>query len=168
LHGYTVTVQIGDGTYAENVTLKNVVGYASPGNLVIQGNSGTPTNVVIAPASGSAIGGKYGNNISTVWDIKYLKVTAPTGINLANNITVRITGVDFGACTSYHINIGNGCQLIVIGNYQFLEKFSVTHYRIASGGYLECINRTITISASTHSYTFCSCFMIGYYYALWI
>jgi len=156
--GKTVTIQVGDGTYTGTVTLKNVVGYASPGNLVIQGNSGTPTNVIISPASGSAI---YGSGISTVWDIKYLKVTAPTGINLANNITVRITGVDFGACTSYHTNINNGCQLLVIGNYT-ISGNSPYHYWTAGGGYIECINKTITITSNITVTNFVRAARYGY------
>lgn len=156
--GKTVTIQIGDGTYVENVTLRNVVGYASLGNLVIQGNSDTPTNVIISPASGNAI---YGNNISTVWDIKYLKVASPVGINLGNNITVRITDVDFGACTSYHIVINNGCQLLVIGNYT-ISGNSPYHYWTANGGYIECINKTITITSNITVTTFVRAARYGY------
>ena len=34
--GLTVTIQIGDGTYAATVTLKNCLGFAAPCNLVIR------------------------------------------------------------------------------------------------------------------------------------
>ncbi len=40
LNGHTITVQIGDGTYGESVALRNVVGFAASGNLIIQGNTG--------------------------------------------------------------------------------------------------------------------------------
>jgi len=155
--GKTVTIQVGDGTYAENVTLRNVVGYAAPGNLVIQGNSDTPTNVIISPATGSAISG---NNIPAVWDIKYLKVAAATGIDLTNKITVRIVGVDFGACTSFHMSILSGCQLLVIGNYT-ISGNSPYHYRVI-GGYLECYNKTVTITGNLTFSTFAYAGRYGY------
>lgn len=158
INGQTVTIQVGDGTYANGVILKDVVGYAAPGNLVIQGNSGTPTNVIISLVSGNAI---YGTGISTVWDIKDIKLVAPTGISLGLATTVRFSGVDFGVCSSYHMVIGNNCQLLCIGNYT-ISGNSPYHYYIGNGGYFECISRTITITANITVTTFARALRYGY------
>lgn len=144
--GYTVTVQVRDGTYAETVTLKNVTGFAAVGNLIIQGNSTTPANVVIAPSSGNGI---YGYNVLVVWDIKNLKINAAAASDLSvdSNTTVRISGVDFGACTNYHIFVGNGCSVICSGNYT-ISGNAAYHMWISNNGYYECINKTTTITAN--------------------
>ncbi len=71
LNGHTITVQVGDGTYSESVALRNVVGFAASGNLIIQGNTGDDDAVLVSSSSDcfSASG------ITTVWRIQYLKMT---------------------------------------------------------------------------------------------
>src|SRR5262245_20702325 len=67
--GHTVTIQIADGTYTDPVTLKNVVGFAAPGNLVIQGNAVTPANVLISTSTHNI----SATGLFSVWDVKNLK-----------------------------------------------------------------------------------------------
>ena len=47
-NGNTVTVQVRPGTYAEQVVIPAVVGAATYSSFVLQGDAGTPSNVVIA------------------------------------------------------------------------------------------------------------------------
>ncbi|BCG85338.1 hypothetical protein MesoLj113c_14480 [Mesorhizobium sp. 113-3-9] len=47
---YTVTIQVGDGTYTGGVALNGP--WVGLGTVILQGNASTPTNVVISTASG--------------------------------------------------------------------------------------------------------------------
>src|SRR5262245_35229457 len=76
LNGFTVTVQVADGTYTGAVALKNVVGFRTSGDLVIQGNAGSPTNVVVSPTGGN---GFTAVGLSALWILKDLKITTSGG-----------------------------------------------------------------------------------------
>lgn len=56
-NGFTVTIQVADGTYADRVVVSGLgVGQGGPENLIIQGNMTTPANVVFNyNATGSVI-----------------------------------------------------------------------------------------------------------------
>jgi hypothetical protein len=69
--GFSVTIQVADGTYTGPSTLKNVLGYSSPGCLVIQGNSTTPANVLISTTGATCF---TADNTPVAWDIKDLKM----------------------------------------------------------------------------------------------
>lgn len=146
--GYTVTVQIKDGTYTSGVTLRNVVGYASPGNLVIQGNSGTPANVKISTTSADCF---VAAGITTCWDVKNLKVqttTSGNGINVYKGGYIRFSNIDFGVCANSHIIVGGSKNSIIcaIGNYSISGN---AQYHINIGlGDAEIIVKTITFTSN--------------------
>lgn len=147
--GYTVTVQVGDGTYTGSVTLKNVVGFATPGNLVIQGNSVTPSNVVISTTSANCFNA---SNISTVWDVKDMKLqTTTAGICLSiSAATLRFGNLDFGATpttgANSHISVGGNGNATAIGNYT-ISGSTARHWRVIPG-VLTVQNRTITLTGT--------------------
>lgn len=114
--GFNVVIQIADGTYTGSVTLKNVVGFAAAGNLVIQGNNTTPANVLINVSSTYAI---LADGISTVWDIKDLKIQSTGyGISARSGAKVRFGNVNFAACSAGHIQaFGPGSVVTALSNY---------------------------------------------------
>jgi hypothetical protein len=116
INGQTVTVQIADGTYTGAVTLKNAVGYAAEGNLVIQGNSGTPANVVISVTSNNCFSA---TGIFSVWTIKDMKLQTTTSgscLMAADGSKILFTNLNFGTTVTYHI-FGNGGIVQATGNY---------------------------------------------------
>lgn len=115
--GFTVTIQIADATYTGAVTLKNVVGFASAGSLIIQGNNGTPANVVISTTSSSCF---TASGLSAIWDIRDLKMQTTTSgdcIFVQNGANVRYQNVNFGACAGTHLNVQVGSKATATGNY---------------------------------------------------
>lgn len=112
INGKNVTVQVGDGTYTGAVTLKNVAGFAGPGNLIIQGNNGTPANVLISVTSNNCF---TADGVTTVWDIKDLKLQTTTSghcLSQTNGAYVRFGNVNFGTCAGSHVfNNGRGAAL---------------------------------------------------------
>src|SRR5574343_428535 len=151
--GKTVTVQVGDGMYTGTVNLRNVVGYAAPGNLVIQGNSGTPANVVISVTNNYCI---MADSISTVWDIKDMKLTTATGVFAClytqSGATIRFGNINFGSCSQSHIYSRNGC-IQCIANYS-ISGGSDYHWLVNNNGFLFIQGFTITLSGTPAFNTF--------------
>lgn len=117
ISGYTVTIQVADGTYTGTVSLKNVVGAANPGNLVIQGNNSTPANVVISTTSNNCF---FASGVNATWDIKDMKLTTTTsGSCISASLSkIRFGNIEFGACATYHISTnGTGTLAEALSNY---------------------------------------------------
>ncbi len=157
--GYTVTVQVRDGTYTGAVNLKNVVGFAIAGNLVIQGNSGTPANVIISTTSADCFNA---NGLNVTWDIKDMKLQTTTSgccLNAAVSSVIRFSNIVFGATANYHINAENGGSIVCIGNYSISDNAFI-HMMSNGNGYLQIAGVTVTFLASVaFSYFAYSTFM---------
>ena len=146
LNGYSVTVQVRDGTFTDPVVLKDVVGYWGPGCLTIQGNNTTPANVLVSTTSASAF---TASNISTCWDIKDLKVqttTSGSGLSLTRS-PLRYGNLNFGACASTHVNFGFGAYVEVISNYT-ISGGAPWHWIGQGESVLSCSSKTITLSGT--------------------
>ena len=130
---YAVTIQVADGTYAGATVLKNVVGFATPGNCVIQGNATTPANVVISANSADAFSA---NGLFTVWDIKDVKITTATsghGIASRGGATVRFGNINFGAIANAQLFVDGGASLVCLSSYA-ISGGGVYHWQAINGG----------------------------------
>lgn len=145
---HAVTIQLADGTYPGAVVLKNIAGFATPGNCVIQGNAATPGNVVISAASTDAISA---NGLFTVWDIKDLKVTTTTsghGIASRGGATVRFGNVNFGACASAQLFVDSGASLVCRSSYA-ISGGATYHWQAVNGGsIIASAGFTVTLSGT--------------------
>jgi hypothetical protein len=115
-NGTTVTIQLGDGTYAENVRLLVVAG---GGAVVINGNAASPGNVILAPTTGDAL---TGNQPICNWLIQNFTITAVNGICIAASLGATVVvgnGMVFGVAKSgqYHMLANNNSCIIISGNY---------------------------------------------------
>jgi hypothetical protein len=148
LAGFTVTIQIADGTYTGAVALKQVIGYSSPGCLVIQGNNSTPANVVISTTNASCFSATA---ISVVWDIKDLKVQTTTSGNAldVDNAVVRFGNLDFGTTASggSHLRARNSGKLTALSNYA-VSGNAAAHINSNGQALIDVQGRTITFSNS--------------------
>lgn len=145
--GYTVTIQIADGTYTGGVNLKNVSGFAAPGNLVIQGNNGTPANVVISPTSDDCF---YADSLYSTWDIKDMKLQTTTGgscLVAENGSTLRFYNLNFGACASMHMVARYHSRILAMSNYA-VSGGATAHINGNTEAFLSIASRTITFSNS--------------------
>lgn len=139
---YSVTVQIADGTYTGAVTLRPHVGR---GVAKIQGNSGTPANVIISTTSASAISSAS----ICEWDIADLKVQTTTsgyGFALANS-RVNIYNVNFGACASGHLRAYNHADVLVLSDCA-VSGAAPLHWDVHGQGRLYTTGRTLTITGT--------------------
>jgi hypothetical protein len=162
--GFNVDVQVKDGTFTGNVSLKNVTGYSSPGSLIIHGNLATPANVLISTVSHAFTA----DAIQSVWDIKDLKITTTSsgrGLNATNGGSIRYGNLDFGSCAnSYHAIADNGGFLSCLSNY-VITGGARTHIAADNGGRHYCFGKTVTITG-TPAFTSCFAECIGLAYML--
>lgn len=148
LAGFAVTIQIGDGTYAEAVTLKPCVG----GVATLQGNVTTPTNVVINPTSANAITANI--NIGHMsWKLRSFRVKCTTsgiGIQGAGPVYLDMAGIDFNAAPSgWHILLDRGAQMLASGNFTVSGNATNGFIQVSNGpGLFWTASITITFSNS--------------------
>jgi hypothetical protein len=137
--GFTVTIQIGTGTYSEAVNLKTLVG----GEGAIVGDETTPANVVVN-ATGNCF---LADAVGSPWDLRGMKLSATVaGIQPLNGSTIRFQNIDFGACTIAHVFIDNS-RLTATGNYA-ISAGTPTHLSLAGLAMVRIQNRTVTLSGT--------------------
>lgn len=145
IQNQNVTIQIGDGTYTAGVELKDIIGN---GTVTIQGNSGTPANVVISTTSANAISaGQYARGYWAIKDFKAQTTTSGRGILCQRGAFLTYSNIVFGACAGPHIEVSAGSTLICVGNYS-ITGAATYHFLAQFGGYLACSSRTITITGT--------------------
>lgn len=91
----TVTIQLADGTYTAAFQLfqPNLFGQCGPSGLVFNGNSTTPTNVLIAPAAGNGYAYGFFYGISATLQNQWLDSTAQFANPGADTLSVGQTSI---------------------------------------------------------------------------
>lgn len=116
--GFTVTVQVRDGTYTGNAILKTMVGMAGPASFVIQGNAATPANVVISTTSASCFVLSGPNVQGYVKNLKVQTTTAGMGFDVIGGATLYWSNITFGVVANYQISLNNArSQFVGSGGY---------------------------------------------------
>jgi hypothetical protein len=146
INGWMVTIQVRDGTYTGAVTLKNAVGFAAAGNLVIQGNNATPDNVFVNVTGSVAL---LSSGLSVVWDVKDLKLASSSshGLFATQGGVIRYGNLNFGACGGAHILAGDGGRVTALSNYK-ISGGATQHIRGSAGGVARCQLVTITLTGT--------------------
>lgn len=142
LFGFVATIQIADGTYTAGISSAFApVG----GTVVIQGNSGTPANVLISTTSAHSFNFSGLPKNVTIKDLKVQTTTSGIGIRAADKgVTVSFSNVNFGACATQHVQVASGGTVSAIGNYS-ITGGSVNHVR-ADGAGSQFNGSTITVT----------------------
>jgi len=143
---YTVTINVGAGTFAEQVTLKRPAG---GGRIQISGAGAT---TIIDPPAGvnhcfqAITGGEF-----QLTNMKLQKTTATTGhgILVQNNALVYFSGIEFGAFTpsGRHIFANQGGIVVCQGAYTITGN-AIMHYCAQSGGLIQVVNQTVTLTGT--------------------
>ena len=160
LAGYTVTVQIGDGTYAPasgTPVLSMAQSWTGGGAVIIQGNSGAPANVVLSATAADAINVATAlPGLLTLKDFKLQTTTSGSCLFLAGAGRVDFSGLNFGSAASRHIYVGAKHIVNVIGDYS-ISGGATWHIQAGfGGGTLQEMGHTITLSGTPNfSSSFC-------------
>lgn len=147
-NGFAITIQCADGTYNESVVSPTVPGPA----VVINGNSGAPSNVVVNGQAGSAIS-VSGPNTMYVQNLKASSSAANVAIFGANSGATMITSNTVsGACTAWCF-LANGGGSVTVGSHTFTANtpYPFAAYRNGNlnlnGAAVFTISGGITVSA---------------------
>lgn len=148
LGGYTVTIQIADGTYSAGLSIASP--WTGGGRVTVQGNASTPANVLVNCAASSCI--RVDATLPGLLTVKDMKLISPgggsTGIDHQGIGTIAYSNIDFGACASWHIAAGKpGAFIDCIGNYS-ISGNAAGHMLAAYGGQIRCTGRTITLAGT--------------------
>jgi hypothetical protein len=151
LNGYTVTIQIADGTYApaSGTKVADIKPWMGGGALIIQGNNATPANVVLSATAANVINVGAGAlpGSLTLSGLKLTTTTSGAGINLSQACAASFSALDFGSCAGAHIVIASGAFLQATGNYT-ISGGATRHWQSNPMGWINCIGRTLTITGT--------------------
>lgn len=150
-----ITNQIGDGVYNENIAFLPLTG---GGGVILNGNSSTPANVLLAPSAGDAIAaaGSVGG-----WTVQNFKVWPTNGNSIVSSqgATVVVgTGMNFGPAKAggYHMLANNNGAIIVSGSYS-VSGGTGNHYYATRGSVInDSVSPTVTITGTPAFTAFCA------------
>jgi hypothetical protein len=145
LNGFVVTIQVGDGTWTENVTVSNpFVGSDSAGGVVLQGNVATPSSCVWSPAAGSCLAVSYAK--LTVQGFKASGIATLFSLNQRAVISFGI--MDFGSAGSgTQIAIASGAMAFLTVAYT-ISGGAASHITCVGNGFCSVGNFTITLTGT--------------------
>lgn len=144
--GYTVTIQVKDGTFTGSTTLKPMVGMDGAEDLVIQGNSGTPANVIISTTSANDFTAGEGV-LATIKDMELRTTTSGNGIASTDGAVIEFTNLRFGATATSHMVASRGGRIRATGNYT-VSGGAAIHGNANQGGGIDLSSVTITFSGT--------------------
>ncbi len=134
---YNVIIQLVDGTYGAGCTITGP--WVGSGTVTIQGNVGTPANVIVQGKILATSGARV-----TVTGLKF--VTSTLGLHASYDATITFSNINFGACTTAHMRAEYGGNLVCSGSYA-ISGAAAAHWDIRQGMLL-CFGVTITITGT--------------------
>lgn len=142
-NGFTVTIQLADGTYTAGATCKANVGQALTSSLIVKGNNSTPSSVVVNP-SGAAFA--IEGCALRLQDMK-LGSTGGGPIFVGAGGRLEFQNLVFDSAVSQHILVLRGGYCLVTGNYS-IAGGGQRHINCSLQGAFECSGKTITLTGT--------------------
>jgi hypothetical protein len=160
--GYTVTIQLGDGTYTASTLIEQwPLGCPCEG-FIIQGNAGDTDAVILDGDTGN-----YALAVNSVFQtpiIKDLKIQATGGSGnrhgfIAGGSAPTLTNVNFGVCAGEHIQVIDGSWVRVTGTYT-ISGGATRHFHVDTQSALSISGINVTLSGTpAFSSQFLCCYM---------
>ena len=149
----TVTIQIADGTYTAGVLI--TYPHVGGGSIIVNGNSGTPANVIVSTTSSSCFWADGGAR----FQVQNLEMrTTTNGIcvraSLANSQITLGAGVRFGTCAQYHIFANYSGYVLFSADYSIVGGVTTAHMYSNNAGMITCTSKTVTITGTPAVGTF--------------
>ena len=138
---YTATIQVGDGTYTNAVSLRAHIGSLP---YVIQGNASTPANVHL-----NVTGACFASSDNRVTaKIRNMKLTSTSAAVYSSAGIIELAeGIEFGTATGGHISTQYQGYINCTANYT-ISGGGGYHMQAANGAKIRNPNKTITITGS--------------------
>lgn len=146
LNGFSATLKLADGTYTSGLLVSTMpAGVVSANQIILNGDSTTPSNVVINTPSAICVAVQGPASLY----VENLEMTSSgTSLLLASNAgSVTFTNVIFGASGGAHINSQYGGSIVAAGNYSIVGS-ALSHWEAADGGNIAVNNTTVTLTGT--------------------
>jgi hypothetical protein len=148
---YAVTIQVGSGTYTGAVTLTGA--WVGTGTVTLQGDTATPTNVVISTTSATCISLTGAAKLA----VQGFKLQTTTGGNCISvdhpGASLSFSSMNFGACAGDHVGCSYG-KVSITGNYTISGGATRHMITTISSGVIELAGITVTVSGTPAFSTF--------------
>jgi len=147
LQGFDLTISVAAGTYAENIELWPLTG---GGRCIVLGDAVTPANVVIDPASGTAVNvpGVGFRDLASTYRFDGVKIiaTSDTGFYVRSG-TVELANIDFGAADQHVLAEASG--VVVFDDDYTVSATANIHLWTRRGGTIILNTLTATFNSVT-------------------
>jgi hypothetical protein len=119
INGKVVTIQLANGTYNQAMVLHGAIpGQTIQSQLIIQGNTGSPSSVVI---DGGALASFTANSgAGCQLQGLHIQSTGSVGLLSSNNSSLLFGNCEFGACTSSQILASRQGAVATTANYSIV------------------------------------------------
>lgn len=145
LSGFSVTVSIADGTYADRFTIPLTTGQKDPDDLLIVGNVSTPANVVMTFAGAELA--TIASNPGSRARVAGMKLSGgATTFGISSRGYVEYANMDFGTMHT-HLLSQYGGRIFCVGNYT-ISGGGQAHWRADAGALVRAENFTITLTGT--------------------
>lgn len=141
LNGHTVTIQVGDGTYAAGVSRNT--GFNRNGTVILQGNVSTPSNCVISTSTSCLI---FTNCVVTILGFKLVSATG-SGISAARSLITINGAMEYGACAGNQLAAFESATILVSANY-VISGNAAAHFGVINAAILFKTALTVTIAGT--------------------
>lgn len=146
LGGFTVTVQVRDGTYTGNLSVSQP--WTGGGAVTFQGNSSTPANCLIS-TSGACVDVTCA--LPGTLLIKDMKLTSSASSCLFHRGTGRLQhgNNDYGSASAYHLRASNpGATIISVSSSYSVTGSAISHWYAEGLAKVETSGGTVTFSGT--------------------
>lgn len=148
-NGKTITVQLADATYTASLRFTSTENFVGGGKLILQGNTGTPANVVISTTGDHAV--RVQGHKTTEINITGMTLqtaTAGSCVYAYAGGVVRIgSSVRIGAGAWGGLVASEGGQIWVDANFEIISGATLP-LAVNTNGYINCISKTITFTGT--------------------
>jgi hypothetical protein len=114
LNGFTVTVQVGDGTYTAGAKVAKP--WVGGGTVAFIGNVATPASCVV---NANDVQGAFYAEQSAAFEVRGFKVmnTGGDGVAVQSGAFMSVGAMEYGASLSSHLAVGGGAFIYLTADY---------------------------------------------------
>ena len=157
-NGFTVTIQLADGTYTAGGVVPVTVGQADIDDLIIQGNAGAPGNVIISTSGSDCVLANAGTRVK-VKDVELRGTSGASCLNALGGV-IWFENIRFGTTNLHHVTAAYGGVVLAQGNYA-ITGGAYTHMSAALCGTIQIYGRTVTITGTPAIANFAQAALLG-------
>jgi len=158
-NGFTVTIQLANGTYTAGGVVPATVGQADVDDLIIQGNAAAPGSVIVNAPNSDCVLALAGTRVK-VKDVELRTNGANASCLNALGGVIWFENIRFGTTVIHHVTAAYGGVVLAQGNYA-ITGGAFTHMSAALCGTIQIYGRTVTITGTPSIVNFAQAALLG-------